>query len=315
MNPLVVRHLAFHYVVPEGTRPPGMSCTPQRLEEHIKWLQENEFEIMTCGEVGNYLTEDDITLLRKHATLSFDDSTRDHYTNVLPILKKYGVKGTFFVPTCILRGIFPPVMGLQFLIKEKGAETVLTEVLPNILKGTFYSRLLEEGVLNIPDDYRNSGESDIAGKIKTIFNDTVPPHLQIEAMEEALSFYFPKVKMEDLVADWFANPSQLRTMGDAGMEIASHTVNHQRLGLMSRDEVCFEAEKSNSDLFTFLRIRTGVFGWTFGGEFKSSIKGGVKRSYKTAWNFYHSLEEVPEGDIYADWMNIPRVNEAAYRLD
>lgn len=93
----------YHHIRPmppesAGVTERAFTVTAEGLEAHLKYFKENGYQVVLIDELLKYF---DIgqPLPSKAVALTFDDGWREHYSNAFPILKKYGVKATFFVPT------------------------------------------------------------------------------------------------------------------------------------------------------------------------------------------------------------------------
>lgn len=92
----------YHYIsaAPSGSDylRYGLSVAPQLFDRQMSWLKSHGYVTLSADEVANALTHS--TSLPQHSVLlTFDDGYADAYTNAFPILKKYGLVGTFFVVT------------------------------------------------------------------------------------------------------------------------------------------------------------------------------------------------------------------------
>ncbi len=76
----------------------GLSVTPDMFDAQLKLLQDSGFTTITLRDVYEYLAIG-TPLPENPIVLTFDDGYVDNYTNAFPILKKYGMIGTFFVLT------------------------------------------------------------------------------------------------------------------------------------------------------------------------------------------------------------------------
>lgn len=94
--------LMYHYI----STPPsandkirvGLSVPPEMFEAQIKLLADNGFTTITLFDLYSHLAAGR-ALPANPIVLTFDDGYLDNYQNALPILKKYGLTGTFFVLT------------------------------------------------------------------------------------------------------------------------------------------------------------------------------------------------------------------------
>lgn len=302
-------HLGYHYVRDRDA--PGANCPPSRLQRQISELQEEGFEILTCGEVALRLLRGK-PLPEKHATLSFDDGLKDQVTTALPILKEFGVPATFFVITCALDGQIPPVIGFQIAINKLGAARIEEEILPQLLDelGAWsYCALLD--ARRFDHSGMKMGEPPEMRRIKAVFNHFIPPSLQAELLAKMFSRY--DIGSESaLIADWFLNSGDVWAMVNAGMEIAAHTVKHPWLSMIGEGEIEAEAAASKRRLEQIVGDQVFSFAWTFGGAVRREAQLAVLRAgYTSAWNFWSAWKQMPEKP-YQNLLDIPRLIEGVY---
>lgn len=103
----LTRHLTivtFHRVLTESQVRqyplPGLSLTPEELDLHLGFLTAH-FECMTLRE-GLRRWEGGQQGDRPLLALTFDDGQLDNFENALPVLEKYGVRASFYVPSQVL---------------------------------------------------------------------------------------------------------------------------------------------------------------------------------------------------------------------
>jgi len=94
--------LMYHYI---SAPPPNadrlrinLSVTPEAFERQLQYLQANGYTTIRLYDLHAHLTTGR-PLPRKPIILTFDDGYRDHYEHAFPLLKKYGMHGTFFITT------------------------------------------------------------------------------------------------------------------------------------------------------------------------------------------------------------------------
>ena len=84
--------LMYHAVSDEPwTRNTGLFVRPSEFEEQLRWLLEHGYEPITFEDLN------DLSEYKKPVLLTFDDGYEDNFTTVLPLLREYGAKATFFV--------------------------------------------------------------------------------------------------------------------------------------------------------------------------------------------------------------------------
>ncbi|OGX23490.1 MAG: hypothetical protein A2Y03_04920 [Omnitrophica WOR_2 bacterium GWF2_38_59] len=96
-NKVVV--LAYHRVCPidpKETLIKDMVVSPEAFDEQMQYVASN-YNVVFLDELAGLLESD--SLHGKHAVVTFDDAYSDNYEYALPILRKYGIPATIFVPT------------------------------------------------------------------------------------------------------------------------------------------------------------------------------------------------------------------------
>jgi peptidoglycan/xylan/chitin deacetylase (PgdA/CDA1 family) len=68
------------------------------FEYQLSWLTQRGFETLHLHQLQDGL-EGKAELPRRAICLTFDDGMLDNWVNVYPLLRKYGMKATFFIPT------------------------------------------------------------------------------------------------------------------------------------------------------------------------------------------------------------------------
>jgi peptidoglycan/xylan/chitin deacetylase (PgdA/CDA1 family) len=77
--------------------------TPEQLEAHLQYFKTNGYQPITVTQFLNWQKKP-ARFPAKPVLLTFDDGTKSHYTTVLPLLKKYGFKATFYIFPNATRG-------------------------------------------------------------------------------------------------------------------------------------------------------------------------------------------------------------------
>ena len=97
MNNLTI--VMYHYVRDlKNSRYPDIKGLDINLfKEQINYMRKH-YHIITMEEVI-YSIENQVKIPEKSVLLTFDDAYLDHYTNVFPILDKYKLQGSFYVPS------------------------------------------------------------------------------------------------------------------------------------------------------------------------------------------------------------------------
>lgn len=93
--------LMFHYIEDVDPKTKDqlryrLSFSPKKLEEFLKYFKENNIETLTFWDLKKIIDKKQ-EFPKKAVLLTFDDGYSSHYQNAFPLLKKYGMKGIFFI--------------------------------------------------------------------------------------------------------------------------------------------------------------------------------------------------------------------------
>jgi len=91
--PILLYHNIGNY--PENMMEDGM--LPETFAKQMKFLADNGYQIVTLRQALNHMNRK-TKLSSKAMAITIDGGYNDAFTNVFPILKKYGFPATFFVP-------------------------------------------------------------------------------------------------------------------------------------------------------------------------------------------------------------------------
>ncbi len=95
--------LMYHSVTPQiKHRGHPYFCTeitPATFEKHLEFLKSNNYCAIKLSELSSFHFENPI---QKPVIITFDDGYRDFYEHALPILEKYQMPATVFVPSGLI---------------------------------------------------------------------------------------------------------------------------------------------------------------------------------------------------------------------
>jgi Predicted xylanase/chitin deacetylase len=86
--------LQYHHISAET--PPATSISPERFAQHMAWLAENQYQILSMPDLLDLL-RDKKALPDKAAVITFDDGYTSIYSAAWPMLRKYNWPFTVFV--------------------------------------------------------------------------------------------------------------------------------------------------------------------------------------------------------------------------
>lgn len=79
------------------SRFPSTNVSINDFEKHLRYLSENNFQVLSLSEALDYLESDEP--VRKTVVLTIDDGYKSFYENALPLLRKYKMPATMFINT------------------------------------------------------------------------------------------------------------------------------------------------------------------------------------------------------------------------
>jgi peptidoglycan/xylan/chitin deacetylase (PgdA/CDA1 family) len=212
---------------------PGMYVTPQTFCKHISFLK-NHFRIIPISEA--------ISRDRNHfpgkpekplCALTFDDGWRDFYDNAFPILKKYEIPATVFLPTDFIgtdRWFWTDRLCFAF-----GRVKNLPEKISLLQSASQVVRKLKEISVR--------GNAWLERAIETLKNHP------LDEVEQALSeldrFFQIGLAKERSFISW----DEAREMRKFGLiSFGSHTKTHRILPMLDRKTIVQEMEESKKKL-------------------------------------------------------------------
>lgn len=125
--PIIMYHYVEHVEVPEGDenarKKRSLSIHPSVFEQHLRSLSAAGYESYFVREVPDLLRENTI-LPDKNVVLTFDDGYASFYSVVLPLLKKYNMRGTLYV--------MPNYIGREGFLNKRQLEEIIDSNLVEI---------------------------------------------------------------------------------------------------------------------------------------------------------------------------------------
>jgi peptidoglycan/xylan/chitin deacetylase (PgdA/CDA1 family) len=85
--------LMYHNVDKYNNKSKGLTISEQKLEQQLRYLSTNNFTTYHLAQLENMLS-----IPLKSIVITFDDVTTNQLLYAVPLLKKYNLKATFFIP-------------------------------------------------------------------------------------------------------------------------------------------------------------------------------------------------------------------------
>lgn len=76
---------------------PSTNISLEDFQEHLSYLKNNNFKVITFGEAVDYINNPKIEYSEKIACITVDDGYNTFKSNAMPLLKKFGYPATLFI--------------------------------------------------------------------------------------------------------------------------------------------------------------------------------------------------------------------------
>lgn len=196
------------------------------LKKFEEYVQANRDRIVS---LDNYLKSENKA---DKIVLTFDDGTIDHYENVFPILKKYGVTGVFSVCDNVYNGTVLDIQKIHYLMSNIGIDKLFDDVC---------------SVLHQSEDELISNYFTKENTIKKLLQRDLDKLLAGKILDKI-------VKKNNLKLDCstiYMSPENIKTMQSFGNEFVYHTANHCWLGSLDRIEQMREIQNVVKYVYTY----------------------------------------------------------------
>lgn len=299
----------YHYVrkIKEGRYPNIKGLESTQFEEQLQYLKAN-YNIITMEQLLEAKYED-ADLPERACLLTFDDGYIDHYTVAFPLLMKYKLQGTFFIPARILEETYLLGVNQLHYILANGNIDDIVEVLMYSLDKLYEKQKIEKSAQELYDSYAVQGRFDDP---KTVF---VKQMLQTIIKEEfrntivtELFDKFVDVSTEVLFDELYLTKEQLHVMKNAGMHIGVHAYNHQWLGNLSYAEAEADLQKSVALLDEFIVKDRWVMNYPYGSYNDETIQIVEKLGGVVGFSTEVRITDLACDDIFA----LPRLDTNDY---
>lgn len=255
----------YHYVRNlKNSRYPNIKGLDYGLfKEQIKFLS-SQFNIVTMESVIEAY-EGKGVLPENALLLTFDDGYMDHFNNVFPVLKDYGIQGSFFVcgRTCIEQKLLD-VNKIHFILASQNIKYLL----PSLLQKLDYYRGRE---YNYPSNEELFMEHAIGNRFDTkevVFFKRI---LQTVLPEELRNYISSEMFREQVgiqenifASELYMNLDQIKCMKKCGMFIGIHGYDHYWLNKINDEKMRQDIDKSLECMIDIVDIKTWVMNYPYG---------------------------------------------------
>ncbi len=257
------------------------TTSARALSEQLEYLTKH-YTVHSLQAIAERLERNE-SLPSRAAVITIDDGYRDAYQVAYPILRRYQVPATVFVPTDFLdRKLWLWTDKLRFLTahaKQQSPEVVVKDRRMRLDLANPESRLKAATQVNsvlksLPDEEKEAEISNIAATLGVTLLSLPPSEYEPLTWEEA------------------------REMDAGGVAIESHTVTHPILTKIGEEQLRYELRQSRSRLQAMLGKEASLFCYP-NGSYDFRVRQGVESAgYKCAVSTAHGLNN-RRSDVFA----------------
>jgi peptidoglycan/xylan/chitin deacetylase (PgdA/CDA1 family) len=263
-------------------------------------LLASEFTVLPLGEATRHLAHG--TLPARSVSITFDDGYADNEQVALPILKRHGLRATFFVSTGYSAG------GMMF-------NDAIIETLRTAPAGVHDLSALKLPALNLGDAKSRRAAADrIIEAVK---------HRQFADREDTVERIAQTLLGGSPRIDLMMTRAQLANLNEQGMEIGAHTVRHPILAAIPDEEAYAEIVQSKRALedvtgapVTLFAYPNGKPGRDYDDRHVRFVKeAGFTAAVSTIPGIAHARSDLYQLPRVGPWERNPRRLAARLLLD
>lgn len=282
--------LAYHRVLADGDPKeavqPGMYVNRSVFEKQMVFLKTN-YEVISFDALLQLWENRTFDRSRKYCVVTFDDGWLDNYRHAFPVLKKYRLPATIFLPTAYIgtnRWFWPDSLA-YFLGRDP-----LSRLDGGARKRLFNLLRDFSGAIPPADDHLFSVEA--LDRLIESLKGRSPEDLEklIQEISSALDRPLPAERL-------FLNWEEVREMSHHGVSFGSHSSNHLILTQLPFDRVRHELEGSQRILKEKGLNDLPVFCYPNGNSSEAVRRAVSEAGYRAAVGGA-GLEEIRPKDLF-----------------
>ena len=246
------------------------------FEQQLHFFLKN-FSVVAMEDIIKYIQTDGkgYNLPENSLLLTFDDGYIDNFTVALPLLKKYGIQGSFFIPgKTFTENALLDVNKVHFILASADNVSDLVEDINNLLdearKEIEYSNLPANSELYAQYGVANRFDNADVIFCKRILQTAIPEKLRKEMSSRLFTKY---VGLDEGVfaRELYMNSDQIKCLKDNGMFIGIHGYDHYWLGNLPVDKMKQDIDKALEVMRPFIDINSWAMNYPYGSYNQSVI--------------------------------------------
>ena len=288
----------YHFVRPaEGAAFEGqVGITPEALGDQLRALADN-FAFVTASE----LADPAAGLDESSALVTFDDGLKDVIDYAAPVLRRFGIRATVFLPTLpYAEGRVIQTHKRQLIMGRLGAER-FRKAFYERLDGQVFERE-DPARIGVVNAYRYDSEE--VRRFKLDLNYCIPYAVLDPLLDRLFAELFGEERA--VVERLYMSRDDLLRLQDVGWEIGGHGHRHLVMSRLGADDQRADAETCLDCIGRLFERPPTSFAYPFGGpgSYGAETVAAVRAAgYRAGYTVGRDI--VRPGDL-ADAMTIPR---------
>jgi peptidoglycan/xylan/chitin deacetylase (PgdA/CDA1 family) len=297
-----MKAIMYHYVRPDNPQLPYF-----RHLSHEAFVRQLDF----FGENYHFVSKEEFkdalrsgVPVKNGIVLTFDDGFKDHFSYVLPELKKRNLWGFFYIPTQpYLTGKLLDVHRVHLLLGKYGGKRIFDSI-EKIVSEEMLSHAHIEEFRNLT--YVKQDNDEYTNLVKRTLNYYISYQFRESVLDELMAIHYPDET--DIAKNFYMTKDEIYSMHGAGMVVGSHTVSHRVMSKLSPEEQKREIALS----FGFLHDLVGnfdmkTFCYPYGGfhTFTEETELFLEQS-GCMFSFNVEARDIEETDLVSRKQALPR---------
>lgn len=236
------------------------------FEKQLQFFKKN-FTVVTMEDVIQAVDGKN-ELPDKALLLTFDDGYIDNFTVALPLLKKYGMQGSFFIPgKTFSENVLLDVNKVHFVLacadNPKELVNDIYDLLGEARKNPEYRNLPSNTELYAQYGIANRFDGADVVFCKRILQTAIPEKLRNE-MSSMLFEKYVGLSEHNFARELYMNPDQIQCLKDNGMFIGLHGYDHYWLGNLKPEQMKRDVDKALEAMAPFINKDAWVMNYPYG---------------------------------------------------
>lgn len=238
------------------------------FEQQLRFFTEN-FSVITMDDAIKAVQMNSGCALPKNPILlTFDDGYIDNFTVVLPLLKKYGMQGSFFIPgKTFTENVLLDVNKIHFVLASadnpKELVSDIYSYLDEARKNPKYAAIPSNADLYCA--YGIASRFDDADVVfcKRILQTAIPEKLRNDISSRLFAKYVG-LSESNFARELYMNYDQIKCLRDNGMFIGLHGYDHYWLGNLAEEAMRQDVDKALDVMSDFINKNAWVMNYPYG---------------------------------------------------